>query len=154
MDGHRVVDVFVVVRYAVTRSGLPSPVYGLRQTARWPTRTRSAEAKKKEKNKKTRTANAACLPQGSGRRTDQSNSQNFLKASSGNPWGRKCWTQAKRNAVLGGGSSGWSLGDVLFFFFPFLFSFSFFKVWGILGPPHHVTGVLATEAKRESNKYF
>ena len=40
MDGHRVVDVFVVVRYAVTRDlDSRTPVDGLRQTARWPTQT-------------------------------------------------------------------------------------------------------------------
>lgn len=55
---------------------------------------------------------------------------------------------------LGGGFFRMVAWGCPFFFFPFLFSFSFFKVWGILGPPHHVTGVLATEAKRESNKYF
>lgn len=55
MDGHRVVDVFVVVvRYAVTRDlDSCTPVDGLRQTARWPSRTRCAEAKKgKNKGKK------------------------------------------------------------------------------------------------------
>ena len=39
-----------------------------------------------------------------------------------------------------------------FFFSFFLFSFSFFKLWGILGPPHHVTGCAGHRG--QAREYF